>query len=333
VYNTINEWGGVCMNKYNEIFNNACQHIEQTYIDREFIKTKWGQVKTKYIQLINNVNDDSSFHEVMGKLLREELKLSHTDFITPIKSKEIDEIVVNKNVPEYLKFVHFETEDYLYLKIPTFLIPIYSTKPIKEALDKIHSKNQKIVLDMRLNTGGSASAVGDLLSFFVESDKPYLISKLSNWQSLQRPEIVYPQPEDKNDGNALDVEICMKFPFSEWRTPLNNQEVITNKVILLIDEKGYSCGEVFAQAMKEFNRCKLVGKTTSGSVVGASDDYDCGYNYRIMLPFVTMESAKGYVIEGRGVKPDVDHNFDTSPMKPLSHKQIAELCTKHGRVM
>lgn len=313
------------MVKFKKIFNRSCQHIENSYIDQQFIKNEWPIVKANYTQLVENVQDDNGFHKLMEKLLRDELPLSHTDFLTPEKCEKVDSILSCESVPGYLQFNSHVTDSYLYLKIPTLMIPVFSLEPIAKLLMREAGSDKTVIFDFRLNTGGSASAVGQLLSFFIEPDMPYLTSKLASWAEFNSPQIVYPQPEEQNEGNHLDVEICQKYPFSKWHTPKERLGDIKNDVVLLIDEKNYSCGEVFAQAMKEYGACKLIGEKSSGAVVGARDDYECGFGYRIMLPFVTMESARGYVIEGKGVVPDIEYDFNCSQLEPLSQNEIEKI--------
>jgi C-terminal processing protease CtpA/Prc len=200
-------------------------------------------------------------------------------------------------------------------------VPLFSWKYLGPILLKLVDDKRPLVLDLRLNAGGAASAVGQLLAPFTGPDKPFLTAKLANWDSSSC-KILYPFDEETNEGNCLDVEAMIENSHAQWRTPEHVPFILKQKIYVLIDKRNYSCGEVFAQAMKEYDCATLVGKTTAGAVVGGRDNYECGHGYRLMLPFVDMVSKDGFVIEGRGVSPHFEMEFTTDDREQLTDEEV-----------
>ncbi|MBI2519589.1 MAG: hypothetical protein HYV97_04205 [Bdellovibrio sp.] len=313
------------MTNYIDIFNNACRHIENAYIDRVFINAKWPAIRKEYTKKIGQTKDIASFNKILTTLLKDELKLSHTMLITPHESEKIESLLSGENIPDYYKFYFAKYDGCLYLKIPTFTYPLFSMRPICDALSTLSDDKQIIVMDLRLNSGGSSSAIGHLLGPFIGGDQPYLIEKQAKWKEEKKASVIFPFPEEGNDGNKLDVGISQKHQFSVWHTHKNVIPHYTNPLIILSDQHNYSCGEVFVQALKEYERGKILGKISAGKVIGARDDFDCGEKYRLCLPFITMESANGEVLEGIGVTPDIEYTFTKEFTVPLEENELKSI--------
>jgi tricorn protease len=82
-------------------------------------------------------------------------------------------------------------------------------------------------------------------------------------------------------------------------------------MVVLINEKTSSAGEMAAQFAKDTKLATLVGQQTAGLVLG-SDLFDVGYRYRLYLPVFGWYSPSGIYNEGSGVVPDVP--VDTDPV-------------------
>ncbi len=82
-------------------------------------------------------------------------------------------------------------------------------------------------------------------------------------------------------------------------------ETFKGPVAVLIDGLSASCAEIFAGGLKDLDRARLFGSTTAGAVLPSTivklPNLD-GFQYA----FANYESAKGDVLEGVGVKPDVE---------------------------
>lgn len=316
-----------------EVFQRACEHVESDYIDRNFISREWPVLKDLYLSKITKLMNKSdsgkdehkqltlNFETLMCQLIDEKLTLSHSKFISPALGEEIDNQGTTEGAPDFLQASFRETDEYCYLKVPTMTVPLFSWKFLGATLQKLKGDKRPIVLDLRLNAGGAASAVGNLLAPFAGADQPFLTAKLANWESSPC-ETLYPFDEENNEGNCLDVQAMIENSYASWHTPQDVPFRLDQKVYVLLGERNYSCGEVFAQAMKEYECATLVGKTTAGAVVGGRDTYECGNGYRLMLPFVDMISRDGFIIEGKGVTPHVEMEFTTADTEQLTDEEL-----------
>ena len=315
------------VHRYGEIFNRAVAHIEQSYIDRDFVRGPWPGIRRDYQKKVRKLTGgETSFHQVMEDLVGKELKLSHTEFITPEKSRYIEQQESGIDIPDALRLKHMCTTDYLYVKLPTFQIPLFGFAPVLELL-RTCDETRRIILDVRLQSGGSISAAGEVLGLLIGADKPFCRSRLAGWEDETDYVVVYPQPEELNHGGALDI------PIVEWRTSLKLDFLSSSGIIILSDERNYSCGEVFVQALKENGRAVVVGRASAGAVVAARDDFDCGDGYSLLLPFAELISAGGVQLEGRGVIPDVEYSFQCKDTELLSEEELESIIEKAAMLL
>ncbi len=80
-------------------------------------------------------------------------------------------------------------------------------------------------------------------------------------------------------------------------------------IIVLINAKTSSAGEMAAQFAQDAKLATLVGEKTAGLVAGA-DVFDVGYGYTLYLPVFGWYSASGSYNEGSGVVPDICVEID-----------------------
>ena len=309
-----------------DIFRKACTHIENAYVEKEFIAKKWPALKAHYASKVNDCRSKDEFDRLMIELLEEALPLSHCAFITPEKAAEIDKLDGGDEIPKMLQLSWKESADWLYLRLPSFTIPRFSVNKVFEILEKA-KPDQYIVIDVRLNDGGSMSAVSELMGLFIGGERLICRTRLQNWQTMEHPLIVYPQPESSNQGNEADVKLAAAYAHTEWRTAHVPPSYLENNLIILVGERCYSCGELFAQSVLDYGRGWLVGAKTAGCVVGGRDDYECGHGYRLLLPFVTMLAPAGQEIEGVGVSPHVNWHFESADTEELKDEEIKAIVT------
>ena len=80
-------------------------------------------------------------------------------------------------------------------------------------------------------------------------------------------------------------------------------------IVLLINAKTSSAGEMAAQFAKDTKLATVVGEKTAGLVAGA-EVFDVGCGYTLYLPVVGWYSASGSYNEGSGVVPDICIEID-----------------------
>jgi tricorn protease len=121
----------------------------------------------------------------------------------------------------------------------------------------------------------------------------------------------------RNNGGNIDswvIEKLLRRAWSFWTTAdgtyrgVNMQQTFRGHLVVLIDEYTYSDGETFAEGVKQLGIAPLVGRRTSGAGAWLTDSnglVDGGMIRVAEWPqFAVKDGA--WLIEGKGVSPDVD---------------------------
>jgi tricorn protease len=97
------------------------------------------------------------------------------------------------------------------------------------------------------------------------------------------------------------------FNMRNSRTPWSRQgDVFLGPMACLINEFSISCGEEFPHRFKDLGRGPLIGRRTMGGEVGSSPGWPLADGGVVSVPNYGMFTRDGWVIEGEGVKPDID---------------------------
>jgi carboxyl-terminal processing protease len=185
-----------------------------------------------------------------------------------------------------------------YIFIPSFFDETLPPQ-IEEALNQF-GQLDGLILDLRLNGGGSSTVTYPIMSFFTSG-------KLGDFVSRRR-------------SRPLEIEA----------NPIQNAQTVP--LIILVGEDTASFGEIFSGIMQDSGRAKVVGETTLGNVEVLS-----GFNFEdgslIWLAAETFHSAFSNANwEETGIVPDVQafapwdtFYFDTDPsvkaaVELLGHK-------------
>ncbi|MCO4784141.1 MAG: hypothetical protein KC646_17585 [Candidatus Cloacimonetes bacterium] len=301
-----------------EILKNLSTHIANTYVDTNFAKSKWPSIEANAKARIEKGIHQSAFHTLMKQIVNE-LNLSHCEFLTPQLSDKSSQDII----PDFLQMTMKSTEDYVYLRVPTLWVPHFDFDSFSDFIEK--SGDKKVILDLRLNTGGSLSAVGKILGLFGGSDRPFAYTRLRQWREFTMPGLVYPLEDKDNLNQVGDVEKVCSFPHLEWCTAKPVNLHLKKEVYALIGPSTFSCGELLAQGIHELKIGTSIGEKTAGKLTLARDDFELGYGYHACLPFASIVSRERYKIEGKGVKPMIDLVIEDSIEKELSHDRILEI--------
>ena len=82
-------------------------------------------------------------------------------------------------------------------------------------------------------------------------------------------------------------------------------ETYDGPVAVLVDELSISCAEAFAGGLQDIGRARVFGRRSAGMVlVSAIETLPNGDGFQYV--FASYRSAKGELLEGRGVVPDVE---------------------------
>jgi carboxyl-terminal processing protease len=173
-----------------------------------------------------------------------------------------------------------------YIFLPTFFdrtIP----EQVEQAL-KDFGPLDGLILDNRLNSGGSSDVVEPILSFFASGKLGEFVSR-TEARSLQ----------------IFGDEIA------------NSQEV---PLVILVSEETVSFGEVFSGVLQDAGRAKIVGQTSLGNVE-VLHGYELPYGSRLWVAEETFHSAfSNSNWEATGIIPDLEavadwdtFTFETDP--------------------
>jgi carboxyl-terminal processing protease len=119
-----------------------------------------------------------------------------------------------------------------YIFIPTFFDDTIPDQ-IKNALNHFGPLDG-LILDNRMNGGGSSNVVDPILSYFTSGTVGQFVSRTE-----KRPFIVRPNP-------------------------INNSQTVP--LVVLVGEDTVSYGEIFSGILQDESRAKIIGKTTLGNV-------------------------------------------------------------------
>jgi len=186
-----------------------------------------------------------------------------------------------------------------YIFIPTFYdqtIP----KQIEDALNNFGALDG-LILDNRLNSGGSSSVVEPILAFFTSGRLGQFVSR--------------------KDSRPLHISA----------NPIQNSQDVP--LIVLVSEETVSFGEIFSGVLKDSGRAKIAGQTSLGNVE-VLHGYDFDDGSRIWIAEETFDPSISHANwEKTGIIPDLKAPgdwdtfiFDTDPavaaaLTLLGHKQ------------
>jgi len=173
-----------------------------------------------------------------------------------------------------------------YIFIPSFFDETLPGQ-IKDALTEF-GKLDGLILDLRMNGGGSSSVTYPILEYFIDGRLGQFVSR--------------------DDARALDIEA----------NEIQNSQTVP--LIVMVSKDTVSFGEIFAGVMKDSGRAKIVGETSLGNVE-VLHGYDFKDGSQVWLAAETFHSAFSNTNwEETGIIPDVQafaawdtFYFDTDP--------------------
>jgi carboxyl-terminal processing protease len=173
-----------------------------------------------------------------------------------------------------------------YIFIPTFFDETIPPQ-IDDALEAFGPLDG-VILDVRLNGGGSSSVLDPIFKLFVDGTLGKFVSR--------------------NDSRALQVKA----------DPIHNSQTVP--IIVIVSEDTVSYGEIFAGVLKDLGRAKVVGQTSLGNVE-VLHGYNFDDNSQVWIASETFYSATSETnFELSGIIPDVEAfaewdtiTFETDP--------------------
>ncbi len=158
-----------------------------------------------------------------------------------------------------------------------------------KGLDTLEGQGMKgLVLDLRGNPGGNLNTVCDILDLM-----------------LPKGLIVYTQ--DKN---------------GEKREMTSDEEnKFTHPMVVLVNGNSASASEIYAGAIQDYGLGKIVGTQTYGKGV-VQQIFDLKDGTCVKLTIAEYYTPKGRNINGKGITPDVEEEYELNEKNPEADNQL-----------
>jgi len=177
-----------------------------------------------------------------------------------------------------------------------------SVSILKENAKEISKKGSKaIIIDLRNNPGGLLETAIDVVSLFIADD-------LSNYKEkdLKNGVVVIEESKNKNHTNFERTK----------------DQLFSLPIVVLQNEGSASASEIFAGAIKDYDRGQIVGKTSfgKGSVQNLEELSNEG---SVKVTIAKWLTPLGTTIDGKGIDPDVIIEEDeTEERDPFIEKAV-----------
>lgn len=309
------------MKGYNQIYSELIRTIEKNFYNRDFLNSeKWKRLKSDYHDLLAELPSERALLAALKRLVEFELGASHCRLVTKEQSELEDQTMMDHQ--STLESIFWCEKSVLYYKLNSFCLPFFKESDYLNTMSKNLNGASVVVLDLRFNNGGSTSATGTALGVFIGADKDYLFT--SRDCTLKNPILTYPFDENKNKQHRADVEFTFQNNCTLWKTPKEAKMLLSEekKLVILIDQHAYSCGELFIQSLRENSAAVLIGQPTSGCVVAARDDFVIGDRFSLCLPYCQMYSSMRKTIEGNPIQPDILYEFGKAQQEVLDYDDV-----------
>jgi hypothetical protein len=208
------------------------------------------------------------------------------------------------------------------LTIRSFENGRYDGATVAGALEYAHSHSLSgILIDLRGNGGGYLHNAAHLLSYFIPTDMPYMITvDRIAWDAFRqtRPyrEIIERTQEDIETRNKKLRKKLVAYIHQERGDlvePIphysSQHPLFTGRVVILIDRHTASASEVAASALKSLlgpERCLIIGQKSAGALLTTRTDPDLVVEgFYIHCPWKDFLLPDGTHVEGNGIEPDI----------------------------
>ncbi len=284
------------------LFDQLVQLIEQEFYDVDFLDHQWPDIKASLAAQYRTATGVDQQEALLQQAVQS-LPVSHAVLLTPaLKAK----IAQQEEHPRRLRPVITAYGNVVVAQIRSFKVRTTTVADIQQFAEACQTATH-LILDLRLNDGGAGSVVVELASRLLPADTPVLRIRDRLGFHMARPHQVTSFPENRNLDHEAEVQAIQQYHYVEYRTRAAADPLFRGEIIVVVDSRCYSCGEIFVQAMKEHTQAAMVGAPSAGFVVAAAD-YPLSHGYGVMIPFAEMRSGRDVMLEGTGVEPHIKAN-------------------------
>ncbi|HEX8068722.1 MAG TPA: S41 family peptidase [Pyrinomonadaceae bacterium] len=291
-----------------EVFDSVWSTLTNNFYAPDFNGVDIEALRQRYRPQAAAARTDGEFLAVVRKMLAE-LRSSHLDFFAeaagaselyPAGARQTDaaarDITWKKLTPTTG-----------YLRIESFDDGPQVVRRIDQAFAELGTL-PALVIDLRGNGGGTLGAAMRLGDYFFAEARPvgYVASRAGlvrhNARSIDGLDLKGLPAFDGYEADALSRE--MERAGALAVTTGGRAETYRGRLVVLVDEYCYSMTEAFASVVKETHAATLVGRPTSGAMLGATT-FAVEGGWTLMLPVWDFRTPGGVRVEGVGVAPDV----------------------------
>ncbi|UOG59445.1 S41 family peptidase [Leptospira noguchii] len=176
----------------------------------------------------------------------------------------------------YVRSSFLEKEKLGYIKLNQFMGKENTLSEFKKELNSLKEKGAEgLILDLRMNPGGLLDLAIALSDLFLKPDLDIVSVK-------------------GRGGELVRV----------FRSTAANDKSINLPLVVLINEGSASASEIFAGAMQDHGRGKILGTVSFGKG-SVQNIYSLSHNTGIALTIQKYYTPSGKSIHGKGIQPDV----------------------------
>ena len=206
----------------------------------------------------------------------------------PLPSEMLEKVEVTKNIV-WTAFIESKrlTDGIGYIHFTNFIIPL--KKKLRAAIESMKDA-PAIIFDFRGNGGGDSGLSLMIANMLLDKKIQLAISR-------------------RREGDDYYFQA----------KPEKNPYLKT--VVMLVDENSGSAPELLSATLQEIGRVIVIGKRTAGAVLEAVGK-KLPTGALLFYPYGQPRTAKGIIIEGRGVIPDIEVNLTRAELLKGKDSQL-----------
>lgn len=198
-------------------------------------------------------------------------------------------------------------------------------RQIDEAVSSLIATGvRRLVLDLRGNIGGSlgfARLASHLCAGGLAVGHSLTPDRLrSGFTRAELPRVR--MPATRVEAAITLARFAMRDKSLFLMTQSLGPKPFHGRVAVLVNEWTNSAGEIVAAFAQDQGIAKIVGRTTRGNVLGATN-FNVGGGYWLRIPVFGWYTATGKLLEKVGVKPDIELNEIPEQLSSGSDEQLA----------
>ena len=209
-----------------------------------------------------------------------------------------------------------------YLRISSFpgIAGVDVANAVTAAIEEL-SPIDRLIIDVRGNPGGGAGVLrvmslltpGQLpVGYTVNRKQQALVGQLHRFSVFDR---IPPTTKELRMRALMFLPYMKPLLFGSLLKPILlrteglGSQSFHKRVVLLTDRHTSSASEMLVAFARENQLATIVGEATPGRVLQGSA-FKIGFGYHVALPIAVYHTARGWILEGHPIKPDVEVPFD-----------------------